>query len=211
MYKRQIVEQIAVDIVLLPEKEIIDKAIEANRKLLKRFPGKIVLNNKNCLPHISLAMGCIDKNSIPEINRNLSVIAEKYPVNFLNFEGFRIEQNSSKEKITVTQIEKTQMLQLLHEKVMNDLKVYFSYNVKSEMLLSSEKVSESTLSWIRDYPVNSSFDRFFPHITIGYGQIENYFFPREIPISKIAMCHLGNHCTCRKILASAVISKQASN
>ena len=200
-------KMIAVDIVLLPVKEIVDKAIEANRELLKQYPNKIILNNENCLPHVSLAMGCIDKNIIPDINKQLSVIAEKYPIGSLKFSGFRTEIHSSNEKVTVAQIEKTKMLQTLHEKVMNDFKAYFSYDVKPEMLLSSEKISDSTLLWIRNYPEKSSFERFFPHITIGYGQFENYSFPHEIPVSKIAMCHLGNHCTCRKILALSVIAK----
>jgi 2'-5' RNA ligase len=202
-------EQIAVDIVLLPVEEVMNKAIEVNRELLKSYPGEIKLDKENCLPHISLAMGCIEKNSIPRVNSHLSAIAEKYPIVSLKFAGFRTEINSSKEKVTVARIEKSQTLQLLHEEVMTDFKAYFSYEVTSDMLLSNEKVSESTLLWIRNYAENSSFERFSPHITIGYGQIENYSFPREIPVSRIAMCHLGNHCTCRKVLGSVLIVKRA--
>ena len=48
--------KIAVDVVLLPSEEMMDKAIEINRELLKRFDNKIILNKENCLPHISLAI-----------------------------------------------------------------------------------------------------------------------------------------------------------
>jgi hypothetical protein len=61
---------------------------------------------------------------------------------------------------------------------------------------------ESTLQWIRDYPENSSFENFFPHITIGYGQMENISSPIEFTASALALCHLGNHCTCRDVLIS---------
>ena len=54
----------AVDVVLLPSEQMMDKAIEANGELVKRFGGKIVLNRENCLPHISLAMGCVDERDI---------------------------------------------------------------------------------------------------------------------------------------------------
>jgi hypothetical protein len=79
------------------------------------------------------------------------------------------------------------------------------------MVLSPPMASESTLAWIKNYPEKSSFEKFFPHITIGYGEINDYSFgfpqggvpPIEFAVSKLALCHLGNHCTCRKILASA--------
>ncbi len=70
------------------------------------------------------------------------------------------------------------------------------------MVLSPPMASESTLAWIKNYSEKSSFEKFFPHITIGYGEINDYSFPIKFTASKLALCHLGNHCTCRKILAS---------
>jgi hypothetical protein len=65
------------------------------------------------------------------------------------------------------------------------------------------------LAWIKSYPEKSSFERFSPHITIGYGEINDYSFPPQgvlrtmkFAVSRLALCHLGNHCTCRRILAS---------
>jgi hypothetical protein len=82
------------------------------------------------------------------------------------------------------------------------MKPYFSYNVTAEMVLSPPIAGESTLLWIKNYPEKSAFENFFPHITIGYGQINNLSFAAEFTASKLALCHLGNHCTCRKILAA---------
>ena len=59
----------------------------------------------------------------------------------------------------------------------------------------------------KNYPEKSSFENFFPHITIGYGEINNFSFPIIFSVSKLALCHLGNHCTCRKILASTNLKK----
>ena len=67
--------KLAVDVVLLPSEEMADKAIAANKELLKQYADKIVLDKENCLPHISLAMGCIDEKDIAEIKRTLRVIA----------------------------------------------------------------------------------------------------------------------------------------
>jgi len=104
--------------------------------------------------------------------------------------------------VSVLQIEKTETLQLLHEEVMKLPARYFSYDVRAEMLLSTTEISESTLDWIKNYPEQSSFEKFFPHITIGYGEIDNFSFPIKFSVLKLALCHLGNHCTCRQILAS---------
>ena len=234
--------EIAVDAVLLPSDEMMDKAIEANRELLQQcigfpqggVPDKIVLDKKNCLPHISLAMGCIDEKDIADIEKVLQTIAKgprlagtkQYRLGQLSVIDIHVETSSAGEKVSVFQIEKTKTLQSLHEEVMQRLAPYCSYDVTADMIFSRfrRKVScgprsgvpapeagESTLLWIKNYPEKSSFENFFPHITIGYGEIDDYSFgsrkagslPAKFTASKLALCHLGNHCTCRKILASA--------
>jgi len=194
--------KIAVDVVLLPSEEMADKAIAANKELLKQCPDKIVLDKESCLPHISLAMGCIDERDIADIEKILQTIAKQSSLGQLNVIGIHIGTNSGGEKVSVLQIEKTEALQLLHEEVMQKLAPYFSCDVTADMVLSPPMASESTLAWIKNYPEKSSFGKFLPHITIGYGEINDYSFPIEFAVSKLALCHLGNHCTCRKILAS---------
>lgn len=241
--------EIAVDAVLLPSDEMMDKAIEANRELLQQcigfrrqvscgpqggVPDKIVLDKKNCLPHISLAMGCIDEKDIADIEKVLQTIAKgprlagtkQYSLEQLSVIDIHVETSSAGEKVSVFRIEKTEALQLLHEEVMQRLAPYFSYDVTADMIFSrfprsgvpAPEAGESTLLWIKKYPEKSSFENFFPHITIGYGEIEDYSFgsaarcpvdreagslPMRFSASKLALCHLGNHCTCRKILALA--------
>jgi 2'-5' RNA ligase len=194
----------AVDVVLLPSEQMADKAIEANRELLKQCPNKITLDKKNCLPHISLNMGCIDEADIADIEKILESIAKQSSLKELNVTGLRTETNSAGEKVTVLQIESTRALQSLHEQIILKLTPYITnYDVNADMLFSSSEASKSTLLWIKNYPDKSSFESFSPHITLGYGQINNFSFPTKFPVSKLALCHLGNHCTCKEILASA--------
>ena len=199
--------EIAVDVVLLPTEEMADKAIAANKELLKQYAHKIVLNKENCLPHISLAMGCIDERNIEEIDKILKTAAKETSLGQLSAVCIHTESNRAGEKVSVFEIEKTEALQSLHEKVMKRLEPYFSYDIKADMVLSSSETGESTLDWIKNYPEKSSFEKFSPHITIGYGEINNFSFPIKFHVSKLALCHLGNHCTCRKILASTNLKK----
>jgi len=196
--------KIAVDVVLLPSEEMADKAISANKKLLEQNADKIILDKEKCLPHISLAMGCIEEKDADEIETILKIIIHENSLRQLTATGIHISANKAGEKVSCFEIERTEELQSLHEEVMKGLARYFSYDVRAEMLLSSQ-TSESTLDWIKNYPENSGFENFFPHITIGYGEIDNFTFPIKFDVSKLALCHLGNHCTCRKILASVKI------
>ena len=196
--------KIAVDVVLLPSDEMMDKAIQANAELVEKSGSEIVLNKKNFLPHISLAMGCINERDIPQIKKLLEIIAGENQIGKLTVSGIQTSTNARGEKVSVFEIQKTKELQSLHEKVMKKVKPYFSYNVTADMIYGKD-ASETTLLWIKNYPEKASFMNFFPHITIGYGQIENDPFPIEFVASKLALCHLGNHCTCRKFSASIEI------
>ncbi len=198
--------QIAVDAVLIPSQEMMEKAIEANRELLKQYPNKIILNKDNCLPHISLAMGCINQNHIPDIEIILHKITQNYRIGPLRAVGIRIETNSAGEKVSVLQIERTELLQSLHEQAMQELAAFFSHEVTADMILSDDAVSKSTLSWIKNYPEKSSYENFFPHITLGYGEAKIRNFPIKFTASKLALCHLGNNCTCSKVLAKAELT-----
>ena len=199
-------DKIAVDVVLLPPDEIMEKAIEVNQALLNAFNNKILLNKQNCLPHISLAMGCIKKDDIPEIDTVLKDIAEKFSPITLNIPDIHAETIPTGKKVSGFEIEKTTDLQLLHETVMKKLSSYFTYNVSLDMIyaLPNQQVEEVTTYWIKNYQKESSFERFSPHITIGFGEVEGETcgmeFPIKFNVSKLALSHLGDYCTCREIV-----------
>ena len=197
--------EIAVDVVFLPSEEMTEMAIAANKELLKSNPAKIVLNKESCLPHISLAMGCIDESKIGEIEKILNSIAKQTALGQLRALGIDVQEMGNGEKVSSIKIEKPPALQSLHAEVMLQMTPYFIYKVKAEMFVNPSEVNESTLSWIMNYPENSGFEKFYPHITIGYGEISNLSLPVKFAVSKLALCQLGNECTCRKILASVNI------
>jgi len=195
--------KIAVDVVLLPSERVTNQAIEANKGLLKQYADRIILDKENCLPHISLAMGCINERDITNIEKILQSIAEKYNPGQLSVIGINTGTNSLGEKVSAFEVKQTERLLSLHEEVMRRMTPYFSYDVTAEMVLCPPIACESTLLWIKNYPEKSAFENFFPHITIGYGQVDGFSFTAEFTASKLALCHMGNHCTCRKVLAAA--------
>ena len=192
--------KIAVDVALLPSEEVTDKAIEANRQLPDTPSSRIVLSRDDCLPHISLAMGCIGEKDIGAIGEILQDVAKEYFPDKLKIVGVYIGTDASGRKVSLYHVEKAKPIQLLHETVMEKLSPFFTYDADAKMLLAEGEVAESTLSWINNFATGSSFEKYFPHITIGFGETKALEMPIEFTPARLALCHLGNHCICRKIL-----------
>jgi 2'-5' RNA ligase len=194
----------AVDVVLLPEDKIADKAIEFNAQLVENFGPRLVLNKKNCLPHISLAMGCINDSNLPAISSTLNEIVQQILPGWLEITDVEAQTNAVGETVLSLKIEKSYQLQSLHEQIMEKMLQFFDYKVSDDMLFDSQ-VELSTLNWIRDYREKSSFYHFSPHITLGYGEIVITAPRLKFKAKSLAVCHLGNHCTCRDILTSVAL------
>ncbi|MHC4475029.1 MAG: 2'-5' RNA ligase family protein [Planctomycetota bacterium] len=194
--------KIAIDTVLLPDEAMMDRAIEANRQLVEEFGRKIVLDKQTCLPHISLAMGCIHQDDIATALTLLAGISQEISLPQLTVISVRSSTNAVGETVSTYEVENTEQLQLLHERVMETLAPYLTSDVTAQMLYEPAEVSDSTLLWIKNYREKSSFAKFFPHITVGYGRLDGISAPVKFSVSKLALCHLGNHCTCRKVLGA---------
>lgn len=192
----------AVDVVLFPEESVTEKAIEANAKLVERFGREIVLDRAGCLPHISLAMGCIEESDIGRAKGMLEKIVRERRLGELVTAGTAVSTNAAGEKVSAIVVAKTRELQRFHERVMEEFGAVFSYDVRAEMFYPSGEISESSLLWIKSYRERSSFRKYLPHITIGYGELEEAAGSMRFRAERVAMCHLGNHCTCRKIFVS---------
>jgi 2'-5' RNA ligase len=191
--------KIAIDIVLLPPEDIMDKAIEINNDL-KDDP--IRMNKENCLPHISLCMGVMKEEELSEIKKIVDRIA-------FSHSGLSLTINKINGKNVCFEVKSNLDLQKLHELMMESLADYLSYDSTAEMFLSPPKISERTPSWTNKYRNNSSFKNFYPHITLGdagISKLRDKELNIKFKVSKIAICHLGNYCTCRKILHSVNLS-----
>ncbi len=115
--------------------------------------------------------------------------------------------NARGEPNSMFAIAKTQALQRLHERIMEAIEPWVTRDANAEMMYGDEEVAQSTLDWIRNYREKAAFAAFFPHITVGYGRVqEPMTFPMPFAASQLALCHLGNHCTCREVLAAVRLS-----
>ena len=189
----------AVDVVLLPEEKIADMAIKLNAQLVGKFGPRIVLNKNTCLPHISLAMGCIDDSDMPYINSTLKEVVQNTRPPSLEIIDIEAQTNAVGETVLLFKIRNDNELQSLHKEVMEKMLAFFKNKVSDDMLFDNQ-AELSTLMWIRDYREKSSYSHFNPHITIGYGEMTTTQPRCKFNATSLALCHLGNHCTCRNVL-----------
>ena len=195
--------RMATDVVLLPDETMMDRMIEINRQLVRECSSEIALNRRDYLPHISLAMGCIERRDIDAIRETLAQIAEASPVGQLTATGIEVSANSQGGKTSLLEIERTAELRTLHERIMQEMKRFFSHDVENATFYD-DVVAETTQDWVRRYPEKAAYEQFRPHITLGSGQAKPESpFPIGFRAARLALCHLGNHATCRRILAEA--------
>jgi len=199
--------KIAIDVVLLPSEELTDKAIELNKKLLETFEKKIVLRKDSCLPHISLCMGVVDENDLPAVEEILQDIAKRFSSLSLNAVAMPPHTIPTGKKVSGLVLEKTEELQSLHETVMKKLDPYLTHDVTTDLLCAPPEIEEVSLYWIKIYAKEKSFKNYAPHITIGFGETDEVDLPISFSASTLALCHLGNYCTCRKVLYSTKLKK----
>lgn len=184
--------KIAIDVMLLPSEEIMDKAIEINNQLAD---DPIKLSKKNCLPHISLCMGVVEEDNLSKIEETINEIGK-------NFSKLSLAINEINSEYICFEIKKIENLQKLHEAIMTKLSPYLSYDATTDMCFSPPPVVEKTLFWINNYKDKLSSENFHPHITLGTLKLKSQKLNINFTASKLTICHLGNYCTCRKILHS---------
>jgi len=187
--------KIAIDVVLLPFEDIMDKAIEINSQFAD---DPIELNKENCLPHISLCMGVVGEQNLPKLKEIIDGISKQFSKLFLTIDKISDEH-------VCFEVKNNETLQKLHEEIMTRLSPYLSYDATTNMCFSPPPVVEKTLTWINNYR-NASFESFYPHITLGISKLENRKLNIDFVVSKLAVCHLGNYCTCRKVIISSDLS-----
>ena len=193
--------KLAIDIVLLPSEEIREAALRLNQALLRRFGKKIVLGRNEALPHLSLAMGALKEEALPAAAHLLDEIGSHFPPIDLIFTDIHAGPIATGETVSTLRAERTAPLQSLHETILSRIGPLLGQNAAAEDFVDHPNVQPTSIEWVNRYRTAASFDRFSPHITLGVGEFEpDRSFAQRDTAARLALCHLGNHCTCRKIL-----------
>lgn len=190
--------KVAIDIVILPPESIMQVIIDlidyTNSSVIK-------LNLHDCLPHVSLAMCAVDTNDIPKINSLLDRLAELNNPFSLNVKELKTTDISNGKSISEASIVANDELTALHTSVMNILQPFvIDLDVTTDMFYSPPTTAPISTTWVQHYLDSVDPDSYRPHITLGEGAISQPKTSIQFAAKRIALCHLGSYCTCRKII-----------
>lgn len=194
---------LAVDVVLLPDPAAGQEVVRLNRRLLAQGPGAIRLGlEAGMRPHLSLLMGVLAPEHREETERRLQGIAGSFPALDLVLDRVEVKVHEGG-STSVLAVRPHSRLQALHEAVVRDLDALLGREVHPGMLADAESdpPGEGTLQWIRTYREEAALQHFAPHVTAGKGTLPPLEHPIPMHAGMLALCHLGNACTCRDLLA----------
>lgn len=189
-------KKLAIDIVLLPPDEIMAQAIAVNQKLNTQ---EIDFKAADMHPHITLLMGCLEETRVSETAALLQELAEEVEPFSLRIK--KITNNGS----VSFEIEKTDSLQDLHEMLSLKTAPVLSYDATAAMFYAPEEVEENAVTYVNRFRQEASHENYWPHITLGFGDHPTETIDLSFSADRLALFHLGKHCTCRKLLREVEI------
>ena len=202
-------KRFAVDIVLLPPDPVMDFAIVWNQMLRKSGPPTIVLDKIQRLPHISLVMGCLNADKLDVARDILQSIASQHPTLELRVPQLKAEETSLGTVVSLD-IEWSRQLADLHKSLVDSFKPLLTQDANEEDVNDPSPIANSSLAWINNYIPQHCYDHFWPHITLGFGEPSEILRPFSFKASRLAICHLGNYCTCTSILWETTLGKRGA-
>lgn len=196
----------AIDIVLIPPDNVIDLAIDFNRTLLNDHPSDRILNKTNRLPHVSLLMGCLAADQLQRAKAILQSIADRH--DYLNLHVTSIHTvKTAGGNIVSFEIERDPKIVALHESIVSAFSSLLTQDSTAKDLNDDPPIEQSSIEWINRYISDHSLKGFWPHITLGPGSNIQQFKPFSFQANRLAICHLGNHCTCTEVLGETILRK----
>jgi len=184
---------LAIDVALLLPEPIAARAVALNRRL--SGDRRDLRLNESHLPHITLVQQFVVTPTLPELLETVAASARDQPPLELCVQGVTALGTS----VTLA-IRHSAPLQRLHESLMEALAGFGeAAGDESSFLSGDENIRPRDLEWVAHYRLRSSFGCYRPHITIGHGSLEVPVEPFDFVADRLAVCHLGRHCTCRAV------------
>jgi|SRR3989338_2401825 len=195
----------AIDAVIIPPSHILNLATNLSQRLSRTSP--FVLNTENRFPHISILMGYINNDS--EASKTIAKIGRKrLPIDLIIS---RIEQEENEfdgKYFYHLVIEPNDQLLEIQSQLIDELsRVEDVFPTQEAYIVEpKETIVSDVINYVKTFDdYQGGADKYNPHITLGAGEkglsFEDFNLPVKFTADSIALCQLGNYCTCRRILS----------
>ncbi len=186
-------EKISIDVVLLLPENINKICKELNKESDKK---DYVSFEDGYNPHLTLGMGSILIKDIDNFKNELKIIVGK-------FESPEVKITSlGAGKYNHFSLEVSDELKNIHTYVFDLIQKYNAGIVAKENFYEM-KEHGSLVDWVNNFKMNSAYENYHPHITLGIGIKEMLLaFPIIFKPKSVGFFHLGVHGTCKKLLGN---------
>lgn len=184
---------VAIDIAILPPAHVSERAIALSAALAAAESQGLLLGADR-LPHITLTQQFVPVEHLDSLIAQVDRVVRGHAPLRLRVTGGGIGGSS-----VWMSIERTPALVGLHERLLQAAEA-FEVEDGGVSAFVGDDARERDVRWVREFRRESSFDRFAPHITLGHAAAPPEVEPMDFVAATIALCHLGRHCTCRRII-----------
>ncbi|MAG60797.1 hypothetical protein CL619_03345 [archaeon] len=198
----------AIDIALIPSDEVIDYCLNINKRAKDLDKAFFELGKEDFIPHISLALGCVDEKDIAFISNKLNEILEDKTEIDLDISGFGKYAQKDGSYTLYLDIVISDILRSFHEKAIEIVRPFLVESKDALVLVEGEEtsISEGSMKILNNYIESYAYENFHPHISLGVFDFEEKEeftkTPLKFKVSKLSLFHVGNRCTCRRETSS---------
>lgn len=196
---------LACNVVLLPSLETL-KLLEELVVYDEVTP--FTLNARDCLTHITISMGVIQRFDIFKIGEVIQEMAlTANPMN-ITISEFSALTTIDGYKLQIAMVQKTAEIEDLHISIRKILHKYLKkVEVTCEMFSSPAKANLESIRYVQDFEKNIKSQTYDPHITFGQGVPDSNKLPLHVKVDRIALCALGPYCTSTSILFESPLGR----
>lgn len=203
---------IAIDIVLLPQEENMHEIIVLNEELQRQSATiSHPLDVRSCLPHISLNMCGIRMAALPVLQSHLQKIAGRHPpiytTGILRTKSLPDGQTISEFAIETIKTTPNPIVEL-HRSCLALTEGMEIPELPLSAYVQSDDLSAEHTQWTTSFRQSVNTHGYHPHITLNVGNLQREM-EMAIICDRIAICQLGNYCTCRKVLMEQALQTKS--
>ena len=184
---------VAVDVAILLPPDVNELALQLSAALPPAETQGLRLDATH-LPHITLAQAFVAED---DIDRTAAAIAAQ--VQDIGPLPLTVAGSARSSSSIALSIEMSPALQSLHAAVMAALAPFERHGGDAQAF-SGLDARDRDITWVANFRRESSFDRFWPHVTLGHAERPPHVAPLTFTATTVGLCHLGRYCSCRRVL-----------
>ena len=202
---------IAVNVLLVPDQQLVASAQEINHALRQGYPAGFSLDASH-VPHVSVLHAYVQSKDLTDVYAAVRTVSLKHPLvgRQLAVKGLEHKPWGDDSEITNIKVEKVPELEGFQADLLTALSRYLVDTGDRTAFVTSKEDSEvdrQTIDYVGTFVQKHVGSRFTPHVTVGISDAETarqvtaqHVPPAKLTITSVAVFQIGNVGTARKEL-----------